>query len=49
LLLHTSAAGTGCIGFRPSEIAAAVAAAVVGEAGVVAGIETAGAHVDKVH
>ncbi|XP_039854435.1 cyclin-D4-2-like isoform X2 [Panicum virgatum] len=40
------ARGTGCIGFRPSEIAAAVAAAVVGEASV-AGIETACAHVDK--
>jgi cyclin D1/2/4, plant len=48
VLLHTCAAGTGCIGFRPSEIAAAVAATVVGEAAV-SGIEAACAHVDKVH
>ncbi|OEL24018.1 Cyclin-D4-2 [Dichanthelium oligosanthes] len=46
-LILCVARGTGCIGFRPSEIAAAVAAAMVGEAGVVTGIENACAHVDK--
>uniref|UniRef100_A0A0A9DET8 Cyclin C-terminal domain-containing protein n=1 Tax=Arundo donax TaxID=35708 RepID=A0A0A9DET8_ARUDO len=40
------ARGTGCIGFRPSEIAAAVAAAVVGEVDAT-GIENACTHVDK--
>ncbi|NP_001152238.1 cyclin delta-2 [Zea mays] len=45
-LILCAARGTSCIGFRPSEIAAAVAAAVVGEVDV-AGIENACAHVDK--
>lgn len=40
-------AGTGCLGFRPSEIAAAVATAVVGDVDVV-GIAKACTHVDKV-
>ncbi|CAL5005704.1 unnamed protein product [Urochloa decumbens] len=42
-LILCVARGTACIGFRPSEVAAAVAATVVGEAG----IENACAHVDK--
>ncbi|PUZ51904.1 hypothetical protein GQ55_6G228700 [Panicum hallii var. hallii] len=46
LILCVARAGTGCIGFRSSEIAAAVAATVVGEAAV-SGIEAACAHVDK--
>nr|CAB3483274.1 unnamed protein product [Digitaria exilis] len=45
-LILCIARGTGCIGFRPSEIAAAVAAIVVGEAAV-EGIENACAHVNK--
>ncbi|TKW10810.1 hypothetical protein SEVIR_6G191900v4 [Setaria viridis] len=45
-LILCVARGIGCIGFRPSEVAAAVAAAVVEAAGV-AGIENACAHVDK--
>jgi cyclin D1/2/4 len=48
LVCAVATTGTCCIGFRPSEIAAAVAAAVVIE-GNVAGIENACAHVDKVH
>ncbi|CAO2191812.1 unnamed protein product [Urochloa humidicola] len=47
-LILCVARGTACIGFRPSEVAAAVAATVVGGAGGVAGIENACAHVDKV-
>ncbi|KAJ1268891.1 hypothetical protein BS78_07G167700 [Paspalum vaginatum] len=45
-LILCVARGTGCIGFKPSEIAAAIAAAVVGEVDA-AGIENACAHVDK--
>ncbi|XP_062191008.1 cyclin-D4-2-like [Phragmites australis] len=45
-LILCVARGTGCIGFRPSEIAAAVAAAVVGQV-YAAGIENACNHVDK--
>ncbi|CAO2162989.1 unnamed protein product [Urochloa humidicola] len=43
-LILCVARGTACIGFSPSEVAAAVAATVVGE---VVGIENACAHVDK--
>ncbi|CAO2207042.1 unnamed protein product [Urochloa humidicola] len=46
-LILCVARGTACIGFRPSEVAAAVAATVVGEAGGVSGIENTCAHVDK--
>ncbi|XP_062194873.1 cyclin-D4-2-like [Phragmites australis] len=45
-LILCVARGTGCIEFRPSEIAAAAADAVVGEADV-ADIEKACSHVDK--
>jgi cyclin D1/2/4 len=40
--------GTVCLGFRPSEIAAAVAAAVVGDVND-ADLAKACTHVDKVH
>jgi cyclin D1/2/4 len=40
--------GTVCLGFRPSEIAAAVAAAVVGDVEE-ADLAKACSHIDKVH
>ncbi|GJN15935.1 hypothetical protein PR202_gb02882 [Eleusine coracana subsp. coracana] len=46
-LILGSARGTGCIGFRPSEIAAAVAVTVVGDADAAGEIVKACAHVDK--
>nr|AAL83928.1 D-type cyclin [Zea mays] len=47
-LILRAARGTGCVGFRPSEIAAAVAAAVAGDVDDADGVENACcAHVDK--